>query len=110
MEKSYESMTNKKPNYVKNIVYNIRLEGNLTKMGLSLNNIYQRPYVKPDRQSTVKNVKKMKNLLPPMPNVNKSQIKTLKARDYNTLSKKQLLNTPQPMNKSLTWHQVHTAT
>lgn len=54
MEKSYESMTNKKPNYVKNIVYNIRLEGNLTKMGLSLNNIYQRPYVKPDRQSTVK--------------------------------------------------------
>lgn len=47
-------MTNKKPNYVKNIVYNIRLEGNLTKMGLSLNNIYQRPYVKPDRQSTVK--------------------------------------------------------
>lgn len=54
MEKSYESMTNKKTNYVKNIVYNIRLEGNLTKMGLSLNNIYQRPYVKPDRQSTVK--------------------------------------------------------
>ena len=54
MEKSYESMTNKKPNYVKSIVYNIRLEGNLTKMGLSLNNIYQRPYVKPDRQSTVK--------------------------------------------------------
>lgn len=54
MEKSYESMTNKKPNYVKNIVYNIRLEGNLTKMGLSLNNIYQRPYVKPDRQSMVK--------------------------------------------------------
>lgn len=54
MEKSYESMTNKKPSYVKNIVYNIRLEGNLTKMGLSLNNIYQRPYVKPDRQSTVK--------------------------------------------------------
>lgn len=47
-------MTNKKPNYVKNIVYKIRLEGNLTKMGLSLNNIYQRPYVKPDRQSTVK--------------------------------------------------------
>lgn len=28
-QKSYESMTNKMPNYDKNIVYNIRLEGNL---------------------------------------------------------------------------------
>ena len=102
-------MTNKKPNYVKNIVYNIRLEGNLTKMGLSLNNIYQRPYVKPDRQSTVKkreeDEKSATNAERQQESNQNSQSKGLQYVEQKTTPK----YTPA-YEQSLTWHQVHTAT
>ncbi len=64
-------------------------------MGLSLNNIYQRPYVKQDTKAPVKkNAKKMKNLLPPAPSVNKKMVKTQKAKGLQYVETKQPAYTP----------------